>query len=547
MRASLAFALAAISEATPTFSDIPTFHMQSGLPGSGDAQAGHSWYQRALNLLQYEPGDGEGHFDTSFGTGGAWLKRSGMTDPKGVCPCTNFACCAKNPGHEENCGWLFESFEGGTQYLNGLVARVPKWRVGDSTGCYHAYTQSNMFHSGEYKPHACSWADSDRVDPNHKRTLGLAQVSNRLMLLPDGQTFEKEGMIGVAYVRTPFGKINASDTRNFWTIVMDTENYAGPTAYFLPEFWNLRDPGTNGTTDNFKDFSDVPLIGMSGPAWEAINMKQYVDGEVTKLLKMSMPYVNGRTVLWMGQRAHDNSDITEPLEKALASGVLDPTKIMANGVAPTAGCEKAERDISFGSAATWGTAKNTLESGDCVWAVKVANSSCPQNGPCNLPRYYVNKKPVDASKASSSLQKQRFPTKGPTTQAYDALTNAPAGGCRDSPGPADKALYCAKTLDGTWVGYRWYKFVDQPAMQQLHLTSEQRNFMQERVTTLHKAMPSPVSKWINGRQADAEGLAKTDSAAIATPPKGLENGYVPIVLYQGYQKPSECVDVVQFV
>jgi hypothetical protein len=219
---------------------------------------------------------------------------------------------------------------------------------------------------------------------------------------------------------------------------------------------------------------------------------------------------------------------------------LDPSKIMANGVAPT-NCEKAERDISFGNAATWGTAKNTLESGDCVWAVKVANSSCPHNGHCNLPRYYVNKKPVDASKASSRLQSQRFPTKAPTAQAYDALTNAPAGGCRDSPGPVDKALYCAKTLDDTWVGYRWYKFVDQPALQQLHLTSEQRSFMQERVATLHKAMPSPVSKWINGRRADAEGLAKMDPAAIATPPKGLENGYVPIVLYQGYKKPSECV------
>jgi len=137
--------------------------------------------------------------------------------------------------------------------------------------------------------------------------------------------------------------------------------------------------------------------------------------------------------------------------------------------------------------------------------------------------------------------------KGDTTRAYDALTNAPAGGCRDSPGPADTTLYCAKTIDSTWVGYRWYKFVEQPAMQQLRLTADQRDFMQQRVSTLHKMMPTPVSKWINGRQAEAEGLAKTDSAAIATPPKGLENGYVPIVLYQGYQKPSECVEAVQVV
>merc|ERR1711957_909595 len=139
-----------------------------------------------------------------------------------------------------------------------------------------------------------------------------------------------------------------------------------------------------------------------------------------------------------------------------------------------------------------------------------ANESCPLNGKCMLPRYYENKKPVDASTASSALQKQRFPMKGPTKNAYDALTNA-------------------------------------PAMQQPHLTSEQKDFMQERVTTLHKMVPTPVSKWINGRQAEVEGMAKTDAAAIATPPKGLEYGYVPIVLYQGYTKPSECVNVVQEV
>merc|ERR1712137_708627 len=104
----------------------------------------------------------------------------------------------------------------------------------------------------------------------------------------------------------------------------------------------------------------------------------------------------------MGQRAHDNSDIAEPLEEALVSGVLDTSKLMSKGVAPSS-CEKPERDISFGKAATWGTAKNTQESGDCVWAVTVANSSCPRDGACDLPRYYVNKQPVDASQASSEL------------------------------------------------------------------------------------------------------------------------------------------------
>lgn len=45
------------------------------------------------------------------------------------------------------------------------------------------------------------------------------------------------GMLGVAYVKTPFGKVNASDGRNFWTVVLDSTSFSGPLGYFLPEFW----------------------------------------------------------------------------------------------------------------------------------------------------------------------------------------------------------------------------------------------------------------------------------------------------------------------
>jgi len=544
-----------IAAASPQLSQLNpqaySFSMTYRYGGTGRQTGGHSWYQRVVNLLQYERQDGDGLFDVTFGTGGSWLSRAGATpplynvdDPKGVCACPGFStCCAEHPGKEEDCGGDMQTFEGGTQYMGGLSARTPKWRVGDSTGCYAAFTQSSMFHSQNYKPHSCSWADRT----TESSTMGLAQLSNHLMLLPDGQTFEKDGMLGVAYARTPFGKTNASDDRNFWTLIMHTENFAGPLAYFLPEFWALRSKAAHGTTDNFEDFSTVPRISSNGggPAWECHDSAKFVDGDVTKLLKMSMPQVNGRTVLWMGGRGHDSSDILNPLENALATGHLDTKKLMAGGTPPGKngqyGCDPETKDIAFGPEATWGTSKSTYESGDCVMAAKVANSSCPLNGPCDLPRYYdKDGKPVDASKASGNLKNARFPMKKRDSNAYDAINNAPAGGCRDSPGPADQKLYCAKTVDDLWLGYRWYKFVDQPAMQQLNLNAEQRDFMQQRVTKLHKMVPTPVSKWINGRRAEAEGLARTDPAAIATPPKDLEEGYVPIILYQGQQKPPQC-------
>lgn len=269
-------------------------------------------------------------------------------------------------------------------------------------------------------------------------------------------------------------------------------------------------------------------------------MQSYVDGDALKIARMSMPQRNGRTVLWMGQRGHPASDILDPLENALSSGKLDPSQLLAGGAAPSS-C-KSSKPAKFGNAASWGTSSLTRESGDCVWSVQVTNSSCPRNGMCELPQYYKKMKPVDASEVSAKLRNQRFPTAPQSDGAYDALTTSPMGGCRDSPGPADKILYCAKTFEDTWIGYRWYRFVDQPGLQQMHLSATERAFMQKRVETLHRLVPTSVSRWINGREAAAEGLASMDPAAIATPPKGLEIGYVPIILYQGVKKPADCTD-----
>jgi len=510
--------------ANPSLEDLPKFYMPSGTGGSGHATGGHAWYQRQFSLIQYDPED-TGKIVTDFGMSGSWLQPYGANYPR-------------NPCQKKGMRTIdFTTFEGGSSYSESVFGRQPKWKVGDSVGCYRAYTQTNMFHTHEFEPHACSWEDSGEP----KRTMGLAQLSNRLLLFPDGQSFEKDGMIGVSYARTPFGKLNATDDRNFWTLIFDSENYAGPVAYFVPEFWKLRPKGDEEATKNFKDFSNTPEIQMSPPAWECHAMPNYVDGDVHKLLKMSVPQKNGRTVLWMGQRAHEDSELMDPLEKALASGHLDASKLLSKGTTrPTC---KGHGAAKFGNVASWATDTNVIEDGDCLWTLKVANSTCPHDGICDVPQYFKSGQPVNPSQASAALRNARFPTKPfPTKSKYDALTVEPKGGCRDSPGPADSKLYCSKTLDDTWVGYRWYRFVDQPGLQQQRLSNTEKKFMQQRVESLHRMLPTPVSKWINGRNVEAEGLARVDPAAIATPPKGLEIGYVPIVLYQGYDKPSECSD-----
>lgn len=72
---------------------------------------------------------------------------------------------------------------------------------------------------------------------------GAIQVSNNILLPADGYSFEPnsngdvDGMLGYMLQRTPIGKMHADDDRNYWTIVVDTENFQGPLVYSSAYHW----------------------------------------------------------------------------------------------------------------------------------------------------------------------------------------------------------------------------------------------------------------------------------------------------------------------
>merc|ERR1711887_155033 len=93
----------------------------------------------------------------------------------------------------------------------------------------------------------------------------------------------------------------------------------------------------------------------------------------------------------MGQRAHEDSELMDPLEKALTTGRLDPSQLLRKGTTRPA-C-KGHGAAKFGNIAAWATDNNVIEDGDCLWTLKVANSSCPRDGNCDVPQYYKFGKP----------------------------------------------------------------------------------------------------------------------------------------------------------
>lgn len=508
----------------------PSWHWGSNFEGM-ESQAGNSWYTRVFTLLQEEP------LDWQMGAAGSWMTPEGVDFD--VCACDPngwpssleedhaYGCCDQ----ESKCSWLYQTVEGGPGYWSGsqLPTQQMKWRIVVTTGCYSAGTQTPLFYYGGH------------VVPCDPHNMATIQLSNHMLLAPDGITFSREGLLGVGFVRTPVGKINEADDRNFWTLVFDTALFAGPVAYLLPEVFGARAENFEAESAHLKDFGSahVSMNNGGGFGFEWNTLFTYRTGDFFKIPHMAVPSSQGKATFAMNGRGYQNADVYDPVEDILSRRKQhDASDIMAHG--EPFGCFEGERDAHFrvsdDKTATVGTLVTEKGEDGCAWSMHVEN----QSG--HFPRYFraSDMRPVDESAVPKALRQQEFPKKGstwPFNGPYDALSKAPDGGCLTNPGPADATLYCAETRSPSWLAYRWYRFVDQPGLQSLGLSPSEKDFLQARVTRLHESLTGE-DRWIKKGSLKVSELAQLDEGHLVVPPKGLEVGYVPIVVYEGVEKPS---------
>lgn len=188
----------------------------------------------------------------------------------------------------------------------------------------------------------------------------------------------------------------------------------------------------------------------------------------------------------------------------------------------------------------------TRSGSECQWQLTVtSNTTCNNtySGICEVPQYFssITGQPLFSSEAPPQLQNSKFQEKSGSAE-YDIYHYTNDGGCRDFPGPASKDVYCVKTTSPTWLAFRWYRFIDQPPLQRAKLTSAERNYLQSRIENLHRANPS---QWLKpGPAVLNAGRAAIDEGLVVTPPAGMEIGYVPISLWEGYSQPSFCDHVL---
>jgi len=245
-------------------------------------------------------------------------------------------------------------------------------------------------------------------------------------------------------------------------------------------------------------------------------------------------------------RGYEDDDVFDPVERMLSSGEkVSSDHIMSEG--QPFDCENSEHDATFrlspDKTAIVGKLK-TKKDGEnvCSWSVTTDNHTG------YLPRYFnAQMQPVDETAVPQSLREQEFPKKNSMWPFKGPYVASPkASSCLSTPGPAQDDMHCAQTSSPSWIGYRWYRFVDQPGLQHLHLSSVQKEFMQARVENLHKTL-SGNDRWIKKGPLEDSDLAIVDGGQLVTPPPGLEHGYVPVVIYEGVDKPAGCADLYEYV
>ena len=103
--------------------------------------------------------------------------------------------------------------------------------------------------------------------------------------------------------------------------------------------------------------------------------------------------------------------------------------------------------------------------------------------------------------------------------------------CWKKPGP-NAGPFEARLSDGSVVTYWWYRFIDQPSLQDADLSQAEKNRLQAVVEKIH-------AHWTMDKQymppPGMGTLATLDSSLMVAPPKGLEIGYVPVATRQSPQ------------
>lgn len=471
-----------------------------------------------------------------IGLPGTWFTPENDSFTKPLCPIGSNA--RGWPDRAPTWNGVFQTMEGGPGFWldTKFPMRSPKYRLAGIPDCYNG---------GVTSP-STGWGYWNNKNKDAKQ-LGIAQLSNQMLIPPDGITFDPDTngkQFGVAYMALPIEvkKTKPIPTgKQAWTFFLNAKNFAGPLAFFVPNIWSKL--SQNYPVIKGRGIDSRPVV-MDSNAME-INTVPFFSATdksgttYTKLPQLQFPIdKNGNTILTQNVNFYSLDAFANPLQDALKSNTSIPTAF------------KTGNDFSFTptcSADPWGftqekqeitglnsIAQTYIDSKECTFGIHWKNQ---KNKMGYFPQYLkqVGDQRVavkqNAVPAETNLVQQTFapPNTDDPANIYDHknIAKNPLWNKWVPNIPAQTA----ELSDGTRLTYRWYRFVDQPSIRNFALTKDEANALQALVVKLHKEWQG--SNNFMPPQSNGD-LVTLDPGQFVTPPPGLEYGYVPIVLKQEY-------------
>ncbi len=426
---------------------------------------------------------------------------------------------------------VFQTIEGGSGITENIrfPGALPKLKIGGTPNGY-VYTLNST-----------GWT-AGRSEGVPREQMGVAQLSNRLLIPPDGIGYPKgtDGQVtGVAWMALPLTPARRVDGvpvgDQSWTLFLNLANFKGPWVFWIPDVWTRlsRDyPVIQGRG------LDARRALMPGTAIELGNVQGFERTAANGATYMKIPRLHfpvdekGRTYLNQDVTIYSKAALFNDVKAWIDGGPAPSGRFGERGVFKP---ELKAQPLSFRQGTTPATTFpiDILTDRVQTQVVRTPGSSAfvlqwrDREGAGTLPEYYERAgrkiRPVAAEKvpADTGLAPLAF-NPSPVREAYTSP------GVLPEPAPRAGPL-TTRMLDGSVVTYAWYRFADQPALQGLGWSAADKERLQQVVEKMHAAW-SGTREFLPPPSRGA--LSSIDPGALVTPPPGLEVGYVPIVLRQ---------------
>jgi hypothetical protein len=466
--------------------------------------------------------------DFQIGLAGSWITPDN-SDNKDQPLAPEGTLARKWPERGPTWSSVFQTVEGGLGYWAGNHFRYgpPKFSMNATPQCY------------DYEVGSPGWSFfySNEALPDHR--LGIAQLSNRLLIPPDALPFQgnpQGQFLGYSWMALPFTAPVTGDPptgEQSWTCFLSAANFKGPIAYYIPETWSkigklFHYPFIYGRG------LDARPGNMGGGAMEINTVPRFDGADARGVVFSKIPQLHfpvdgqGRSLLVQDVTYYSKAALYDAFQAWRSGGPACSGRFDEKGAWKSQLTTRTTRYDQAGKkmAGVEQVFDTKVFEGN-VWGLEWFDSHISPKG--SFPQYFqqVGQQRVAVAAADvpaeTQLREQEFPLAG-----RGAAYTSPTTGAWSRPGPKSGPFTC-KLADGSLVTYSWYRFVDQPSFQQYDWSAGKKESLQAFVEKLHTHWPMDRDYMAPPSHGT---LATFDPALLVTPPPGMEVGYVPIVTRQ---------------